>query len=72
MARKAFITGLADHDLRWAVHMRTPASFNEALTAAVQIEAVGKLVPAPKRPRVAAVAGDDEPLMASTSFDAAN
>lgn len=54
-ARRAFIAGLADADLRRAIRLRQPATFSEALTFAMHIDTVDQMEPGAKRPRVCQV-----------------
>lgn len=55
-ARKAFIAGLAHAEVRRQLRLRRPASFNEALTDALHVEAVeDQEQPPGKRPRLCPV-----------------
>ncbi|KAK3922745.1 Retrovirus-related Pol polyprotein from transposon 412 [Frankliniella fusca] len=66
-ARNAFLAGVADVDVRRAVRLRQPATLNDALAAAVHIEAVDAMEPSVKRARVAQVSAEAGPSTSSAA-----
>lgn len=55
-ARKCFVAGLRDSEVRRMVRLKQPVTLNDALLAASHVESVDQLDPPPaKRPRVAQV-----------------
>ena len=55
MARKTFIAGLADSEVRREVRLRQPTSFNDALVAALHIDSVERLEQPSKKAKVCQV-----------------
>lgn len=72
MARKTFIAGIADAETRRNVRLKQPANFNEALVAALHIDAVGLLEPASKRVKVCQAVAETPSTSIATSAQDAN
>ena len=54
-ARKCFLAGLSDPEVRRTVRLKQPVTLNDALLAASHVESIDELDPPAKRPRVSQV-----------------